>query len=125
MAYDFSKDGGLVINGTLVMSEFADGRQVEVTCSGLTRGRWSLADRSLSFNLTENLLVAVAGARDGGVPLSGAVAESKGFRCPDTPLLPAGFAATDDILEITAGVMRVMERSPQGIAEVAYVRNLP
>src|SRR6185436_11835433 len=34
MAYDFSKDGGLVINGTLVMSEFADGRQVEVTCSG-------------------------------------------------------------------------------------------
>ena len=125
MAYDFREGDALVLNATLIMSEFAQGRQIEVTCTGLARGRWSLADRSLSLNLTENLMVAVAGARDAGVPLSGALAESKGFRCPDTPLVPANYAATDEILEITPEVMRVLERDPQGVEPVTYVRTLP
>jgi hypothetical protein len=125
MAYDLSEGGALIVNATLVMSEFAQGRQIEITCTGLARGHWSLAGRSLTWNLTENLMVAVAGGRDAGVPLSGALAESKGFRCPNTPLVPANYAATEEILEITPEVMRAIERGPEGVKETTYVRSLP
>ncbi len=125
MAYDLREGDALVVNATLVMNDFAQGRQIEVTCTGLARGRWTLAGRSLTLNLTENLMVAVAGGRDAGVPLSGALAESKGFRCPDTPIVPANYAATEEILEITPEVMRVIERGPEGVKETTYVRNLP
>jgi hypothetical protein len=116
---DFQEAGVLTAYYSVAMSEFVVNRMVSVMCKGVAMGKWNLSSGKLLVRFDEALFVALDSATDGNVHLSGPQAEAKGFHCPDTPMIPRGYAVTQDVLELTGDSLRLQTIETTGQPEMS------
>ena len=122
--YDFNPSNEFVFSTRMVMKDISSTPSREVICSGLARGRWSVADSAVTLNFTEDLKVALEGAVEGNTRLSGPMAAARGYVCPDTPLIPGGLAEQHQIIDISETTLRLKGVSPKGVAVIdSYERS--
>jgi hypothetical protein len=107
LTWDFDPNGAVTLTAHTLISDYLGSKHVEVSCSGLARGKWSISARTLSTNLTEDLFVALDGAVEDNVSINSALARSKGYSCPDMPLAARGSSQIRNVLELDDKIMRV------------------
>ena len=87
-------------------------------------GKWNLSTDKLLIRFDEGLFVALDSATDGSIRLSGAQAEAKGFHCPDTPLIPRGFASTQNVVQLSGDTLQLQTIETTGQPQTMVYRRI-